>query len=409
VILVDLYTKTGQRKKADSILEKALQNESKESDFWLQLAELCVRRDMSPTIALEKLQRINRLFEKALSLDPANIEAAEKAADFYFETRQFESAIPLYRQAIAAESEADSDEALALREKLARALMESGYYTQALKVLKQMAVDAPQRIGTPALIGDIHLLEDRLEEAVAAYKEVLRIDPSIMAAALRVADLQMRLGHEEQALATLNEARVRFPGVPLVAYSLAAALSQMQRFPEALPLFKEAERDAKTADAQFLGAPFYFAYGMAAEQAGEIERAATLLQKSIALAPATAAPMQNYLGYMWIERGIRLREAGELIRSALAKDPQNGAYLDSLGWYFYKTGDYAQAIDYLLKAVAALPEPDAVVLEHLGDAYAAAGNPAQALEAWKKALAIDPTNKPLAEKVAKWEKKGKKP
>ncbi|MDD5350089.1 MAG: tetratricopeptide repeat protein, partial [Chthoniobacteraceae bacterium] len=382
---------------------KALKSDSKDGEFWSQLAELCTRLDVQEggKVLPEKLRRLNSLFQKALACDPGSPDTMVKAADFYYETRQFEPAIPLYRKAIATEDEPASEDALGLRDKLARALMDGGHRDQALEVLQKMAADAPQRVGTQALLGDIHLLDGRVEEALVAYREVIRLDPSIAPAYLRVADLEMRLGHSEQALSTLGQARKRFPGTALVTYSLAVTLSQAHQYAEALKMFEETLREAPASKPELPNASFYFAYGMAAEQAGDLERAAALLQKSIALDQANAAPARNYLGYMWIEHGVHLQEAGELVRRALVQEPKNGAYLDSLGWYYFVTGDYPQAVANLLKAVAALPEPDAVVLEHLGDAYAATGERAKAVDAWKKALELDAGNKALPAKISK--------
>ena len=381
--LVELYTNDGQPQKAGAILERALKSNSTDGDFWCQLGELCERLDLSPegTATPEKLQRLNTLFQKAISLAPDNLDNVAKGADFYYETKQYEPAIPLLRKVIAAEDDPASEDTLGLRDKLARALMDSGHHDQSLDVL--------------------HLLAGRLEEALSAYREVIRLDGSIAPAYLRIADLEMRLGQSDKAIATLTEARKKFPGAALITYSLAATLAQAGKYPQALGAVEDTLREAPASKPSLLNASFYFAYGMAADQAGDLERAVTLLQKSIALAPEEAAPARNYLGYLWIEHGMRLREAGELVKRALAQEPQNGAYLDSLGWYYFKTGDYPQAIANLQKAVAALPEADAVVFEHLGDAYAASGDAAKALEAWKKALALDASNKPLAAKIEK--------
>ncbi len=401
VTLVELYNNSGQPKKAGAILERALKSESTEGDFWCQLAELCARLDLSPegTAPPDKLQRLNALYKKALALDPENLDGMAKAADFYFQTKQYAAAVPLLRKVVAAEEEPDAEDTLSLRDKLARALMESGHRDQALDVLQQMATDAPQRADTRALIGDLHLLDGRLEQALDAYREVVRLDPSVAPAYLRIADLEMRLGAREKALATLTEARKQFPGAALITYSLAATLAQAGQYAQSLPIFEETLREAPASKPTLPDASFYLAYGMAAEQAGQIERAATLLKKSIELAPNDSAQARNYLGYMWLEHDSHLPEAGALIQRAVHDEPKNGAYLDSLGWYFHKTADYPQAIANLLKAVAALPAPDAVVYEHLGDAYAAAGETAKALEAWNQALAVTPENKTLQGKI----------
>ena len=401
VTLVELYTEGGQPKKAGAVLERALKSQSTDGDFWCQLGELCARLDLLPegTATPEKLKRLNALFQKALSFAPNSLDSAAKAADFYFETKQYEPAIPLFRKLIDAEEEPASQDALALRDKLARALMESGHRDQALGVLQKMGEDAPQRVDTQALIGDIHLLDGHIDQALAAYYEVIHLDASIAPAYLRIADLEMRRGKSEKAIDILTQARKAFPGTALITYSLAATLAQAGQYPKALQAFEETLKEAPASKPTLPDASFYLAYGMAAEQAGEIDRAATLLKKSIALAPNDSAQACNYLGYMWVDRGLHLPEAGELIQRAVRKEPKNGAYLDSLGWYYYKISDYPQAIANLLKAVAALPSGDPVVYEHLGDAYDRAGENSKALEAWNRALALNPDNKALQGKI----------
>ena len=133
------------------------------------------------------------------------------------------------------------------------------------------------------------------------------------------------------------------------------------------------------------------------------KRAIELLRKSAALPDATAQ-ICNYLGYLLLERDEHFEEAGKLIRRAVESEPDNGAYLDSLGWYYYKTGDYPKAIEWLQKALEALPEKDPVVYEHLGDAHAAAADRGKAVEAWKKAAALPGASPALAEKIAGGEK-----
>ena len=74
------------------------------------------------------------------------------------------------------------------------------------------------------------------------------------------------------------------------------------------------------------------------------------------------------------------------MREALAAEPNNGAYLDSLGWVFYRRGEYEDAFDYLVQAVNMLPE-DPVVLEHLGHALRAMGRHREAQQSYERALA----------------------
>jgi len=88
-----------------------------------------------------------------------------------------------------------------------------------------------------------------------------------------------------------------------------------------------------------------------------------------------------------------------MVKKALALDPDNGAYLDSLGWVKFRKGRFDEALDDLLHAAQTLKKEDPVVFEHIGDTYAKLGRVPQALEFWQKALTLSPENKSLAEKI----------
>jgi tetratricopeptide (TPR) repeat protein len=92
----------------------------------------------------------------------------------------------------------------------------------------------------------------------------------------------------------------------------------------------------------------------------------------------------NYLGYMNAERGVRVEEAASLIEKALSIDPENGAYLDSLGWALFRLNRLTQSEDMLRKAVA--KQGNAVVLDHLGDVLKRRGAIVEAMDCWRKAL-----------------------
>jgi tetratricopeptide (TPR) repeat protein len=93
----------------------------------------------------------------------------------------------------------------------------------------------------------------------------------------------------------------------------------------------------------------------------------------------------NDLGYLWTVQGKNLQRAREMIRRAVAAEPENAAYLDSLGWVHYQLGEYDEAIRWLEKAVDAEP-PDGVILDHLGDACWKRSQSEKAVEAWRRAL-----------------------
>ena len=94
----------------------------------------------------------------------------------------------------------------------------------------------------------------------------------------------------------------------------------------------------------------------------------------------------NYFGYELADRGVKLDEARAMIQKAVDADPQNGAYLDSLGWVYFKLGQYALAEQYLLKAVQRL-KTDPTVHDHLGSIYEKEGKLGLAVAQWERSLA----------------------
>ena len=100
----------------------------------------------------------------------------------------------------------------------------------------------------------------------------------------------------------------------------------------------------------------------------------------------TNAMTLNYLGYMWADKGIKLPEALKMIKKAVDEEPMNGAYLDSLGWVYFKMGEYELAEDNLRQAVNR-DQTDPTVHMHLGDLYEKTGRIRLAAAQWEMSLA----------------------
>ena len=111
-----------------------------------------------------------------------------------------------------------------------------------------------------------------------------------------------------------------------------------------------------------------------------------------------SAEALNYLAYMWAERGVTLDRALAYSIRSLDIEPENAAYLDTLGWIYYKQGQYELALAQLSKAFSLMAE-DPTIADHLGDAYAALGKRESALTAWSKAFLANPENVKLTAKL----------
>jgi Flp pilus assembly protein TadD len=130
------------------------------------------------------------------------------------------------------------------------------------------------------------------------------------------------------------------------------------------------------------------------------------MKKAIELNPKNA-PALNYLGYTWAEMGVHLDEAEDLIARALKIAPNDGFYIDSLGWVYYQKGDYPRAVEQLERAVE-LTVDDPTIIEHLGDAYEKVGRVDRAVVRYRESLKFSKEaeqTKRVREKIQRLEKK----
>jgi tetratricopeptide (TPR) repeat protein len=162
-------------------------------------------------------------------------------------------------------------------------------------------------------------------------------------------------------------------------------LVQTARFYQRAKRYKDAAdalRQAKTLEPKSLAVLFQL--GAVLERQKLHDEAEAVFREALALQP-DSAPVLNYLGYMNADRGVKVEEALQLIQRAVEVDPDNGAYLDSLGWALYRLGRSSAAEDALRKAVSK-QGVNAVVLDHMGDVLSKRGALKEALEFWRKAL-----------------------
>ena len=120
------------------------------------------------------------------------------------------------------------------------------------------------------------------------------------------------------------------------------------------------------------------------------------MRKVIELDPKHANAM-NYLGYTYADLGQNLDEAERLIKEALKYKPNDGYITDSLGWVYYKKGQFDKALKYLKKAVELVPD-DPIMLEHMGDAYLKLNDRPNALKYYQKSLKVKVKDKEALEK-----------
>jgi len=219
-------------------------------------------------------------------------------------------------------------------------------------------------------------------EAFPAGLEVARAalaaEPDRPEWAALVAEFQRRAGETRKA----EEALAKLAASPNPEEVLAAAdvYTRVKDFPAAARVAREAARRFPESSEAL------FRLGASLERSGATVEAEKTFRELLARRPNDSAA-QNYLGYMWADRGIRLEEARDLLEKAVAREPRNGAYQDSLGWVYFRLGRLEKAQVHLAAAKQREPD-DPTIEEHLGDLSERQGDTAKAIAHWERALAL---------------------
>jgi tetratricopeptide (TPR) repeat protein len=231
----------------------------------------------------------------------------------------------------------------------------------------------------------LQLLEPLLEE----YES----DPYLRS---REVEFLLRLGKLEEARA-LAEKQIESPNRRSLA--VIDAYGSAEQYDEGIRLLERVySRDASDREVVFQLGAFH-------ERAGNVKDAEKFFLELLKTQP-DFAPALNYLGYMWAEAGTNLRRAEEMLLEAVRQEPANGAYVDSLGWVYYKLGNLDLAEKHLTEAARLVPR-DPTIQEHLGDVFRKKGEHRLALEKYRTALSLQPPAKEeavLRDKVAEVER-----
>ncbi len=218
------------------------------------------------------------------------------------------------------------------------------------------------------------------------YDGLPRTSPYKNQAEVGVAENMDAAGNRDAAIEKLHMSVVANPDNLDAVVAYANLLRSSERYKEA--------SDAYSLVIGLVGGDhpqdwrYYYLRGMCYERARQWPLAEKDFQKALELNPGNPQVL-NYLGYSWIDQGVHLDQALDMIRKALQADPSDGYVVDSLGWAYYRLGRYEEAVQTLEQAVQ-LRASDPAINDHLGDAYWRAGRKLEARFQWTIAADIDP-------------------
>lgn len=224
------------------------------------------------------------------------------------------------------------------------------------------------------------------ERAVAAYESVPKTSPLFEDAEIQAALVRDNLGQSDEAIKRIKAIVEERPHDVDALSALAGLQRSAKQYKEAIVTYDQAIAAVgiPTRDNWTL---FYFR-GICHERAKEWPKAEDDFKKALDLYPDQPLVL-NYLGYSWVDQGVKLDEAFKMLRRAVELRPNDGYIVDSLGWAHFKLGQYAEATKTLERAVDLKPA-DPVLNDHLGDAYWRVDRKIEAKFQWNHARDMKP-------------------
>lgn len=246
-------------------------------------------------------------------------------------------------------------------------------------------------------LGELYDQLKSYQLAASAFDRVPRDSPLWLNAQLRKAYDLNSLERIADAKVLLTDLVKAYPDDMRSHYTLGNLLRGNKEYAQAIEHYNNAI--AKLGPSDKSQWSVYYARGVCYERIKDWPKAEADLRKALELDPNQELTL-NYLGYSWVDQSLNLKEATELIRRAVQLRPNDGYFVDSLGWAYFRQKDFPQAVKQLERAVELKPD-DPVINDHLGDAYWHVDRKLEAKFQWKQALDL----KPESEEEAKIRKK----
>ena len=219
------------------------------------------------------------------------------------------------------------------------------------------------------------------QKATDVAKEAVQKVPKSIDLKMVLAAQQADTGDADKALKDVRALLKGEPSDRQVYITLAQMNTRLRRFNDAEQALDKAEQlSTKLDDKEYI----WFLRGSTFERAKHYGEAEEQFKKVLASDPQHASAL-NYLGYMLADQNTKLEEALGYIKKAVDLDPANGAYLDSLGWAYFRLGKFELAEENLVKASQKI-NTDPTVHDHLGDLYQKTGRLKLAATHWERAL-----------------------
>lgn len=369
-----------------------------------------------------KADEARKALKAAYEADPQTLRTADLYAQFLISQKETDEALSVYRQlkrlyprhplvraaianleqgkAVEDEIRDESDGIAEVLYGLGSAVTRDGDELASLIYLRLAHYLSPNHNLAALAIADTYERLKQPQSAITAYALIEQTSPLRLTADVQRALNLEQLGEKDQAVAVLKSVSLdnKDEIEPLIA------LGNVYRARKA---FKDAAETYSAAIAA-LGQPtpghwsLFYSRGIAYERLKRWPEAEADFRKALELSPDQPLVL-NYLGYSWVEQNTNLDEAFKMLRRAVEQQPTDGYIVDSLGWAYYRLGQYDKALQLMEKAVD-LKAADPTINDHLGDVYWRLGREREARFQWNHARDLNPEPEDLPKILEKIEK-----
>jgi len=423
IMLAQLYQRNDPERAAE-LYEKALKLNGPDIPIMMQLVGVYN--------SMNKFDKSIDVLQEMLKVDPSSEAIKETLSDLYLQTDKNEEALTVLKDLMRSHKDD-----LNLKARAATAYLRMNDFAKADSLLDAIFTSDSSRADAKFSIAQFYLDEMQHDSAIASFaqqifKRLVALYPNDARSYL-VSGLGASYVGEDSMAEVYLEKSISIDSTNENSWGAIAVLYyQKNDFDK---MAKAMSRAVNIFPEDFRINLFY---GIALNRAGKNSEAVEPLERAVSLKPAdmdalstlalvyealnryddayriyeTALKIDgknslilNNYAYSLSERGIELEKALKMAQLAVQLDPKNSAYLDTIGWVYFKLGDYKNAEFYVKEALSIRGQPGdgspATLEEHLGDIYAKMGDTKKAVEYWEKALGHNPQSAELKEKIAK--------
>ncbi|MBI4428087.1 MAG: tetratricopeptide repeat protein [Ignavibacteriales bacterium] len=381
----EIYSRLGRYDEAAQKYKRMLEIDPSNRPLQRQLAETLSKAG--------KLDEAVGLLEKMVEVNENDLSVVAVLADVYLDRAEFSKALALYQKILKSEK---SNAEIKLRVGVAyvgQIQRDSTFIPKAKEIFLQLKTETPNDWRPYWYLAHIAGIEQQDSLSAHYFERVTQLAEANADAWWFLGTNLFQRGEYQKLVDVMTKAKRVLPKEHRVYLLMGLAYSRLEQSEKAAEELEQAYRlNPKDMDILSTLALTY-------DGLHRYEDSDRLYEEALKIDPKSSLILNNY-SYSLAERGLQLARALEMAIEAVAAEPDNASYLDTLGWIYFKLGKLREAQEYIAKSVAT-GKASSVVHEHLGDVYYKLSEKDKALEMWQKALEMDGKNQSLKDKISR--------